>query len=141
MLVEGLYSLLAGAAPITSIVGTQSSRTDKTTGIFAGEMPEGAPTPVVVYRQVDGRGLVTMDGPDGLQFVRMQFSCYGKNYLGSKQLARAVRQVLEKFTGVLSEGTCVDNMQTIIEMDTFEEAPYLYHTAVDIEIVYADQTF
>jgi Protein of unknown function (DUF3168) len=140
MLVEGLYSLLTRSPAVTAIVAP-SARSDKTTGVFSGEMPEGTPVPAIVFRQVDGKGLMTMDGPDGRQFVRMQFSCYAKSYLASKQLARAVRQTLEKFTGALDEGTPVDNMETVTESDTFEEVPFLYHTPVDFEIQYSDPTF
>jgi hypothetical protein len=140
MLQEGISQALAAAAPITALIGTPGSRADQTTGIFPIQMPESATLPAIVYFDVHGDGLMTMDGPDPMQFARVQFSCYGKSYGDSKRLARAVRQFLENFAGILPDGTPIGSMRRVSEVDTFEDAPFIYHTPVDIEIVYQDVT-
>ena len=78
-----------------------------------------------------------MDGPDQLQYSRMQMSCYGKVYADAKRVARTLRQELEKFTGELDEGTVVEHMQRE-SVDIFEDAPFIYCTAVDFKITYQD---
>jgi hypothetical protein len=135
---EGLYILLTQSPTITALLGTTTTRTDKKTGIFPVTLPESTPMPAIVYSDVHGEGVMSMDGPDALQFSRMQFSCYGENYADAKRLAREVRRVLEAFTGVLSEGTIIGNMQRVGEVDAFEEAPFIFQTPVDIAITYED---
>jgi hypothetical protein len=81
---------------------------------------------------------MTMDGPDPFTIGRMQFSCLGKTYADSKRLARAVREAFEAFQGALSDGTEVDSIRRVSEIDVFEDAPFAYMTAVDFEIAYRD---
>ena len=140
MISDALFFVLTNAPAITAIVGTSASRKDSTAGVFAGEMPPNTPNPSIVTRQISGDSDMTFDGPSGVQYVRFQFSCYGQ-YLQSKQLARAVNQALERFTGTCPDGTQIQNMQTVLEADTFQEAPYQYVTSIELEITYADPTF
>lgn len=132
MLNEGLYSLLAGASQVTAVLGT---RTKNDSGIWAGQKREaGAYPAIVISESPGGETLMTMDGPDALRFRRFQFSCYAKSYLAAKQLAAAVRAVLDGFTGPLSDGTIVQNIKTETEFDTWEEAPFVYHTPLEVSI-------
>lgn len=138
MLQEGLYSLLAGSSGVQSLLGTTSTRSDKTTGIFAAYMPEATPMPAIVYTTVAGAGFSTMDGASNLQSARLQFSCYGVSYSAAKELAGAVRSVLEGLKATLSDGTQVDNATRVLESDTFEEAPFIYHTPMDFEFLFRE---
>jgi hypothetical protein len=133
MLLEGVYSLLTGSALVTSLVGTPNSRPDGTTGIFPVQLPEATPLPSIAIVQIAGLGDVTMDGPSGLRSARVQFSCYGHSYCASKRLAVAVRAVLEGMHQTLPEGTQVDVALPLLESDTFEEAPFVYHTPLDFQ--------
>lgn len=144
MLNEGLKRLLATTSAVTAIVGTQQSRSqasegrDQSSGIFFDQAPKDSEQPLIVYAEIHGDGEMTMDGPDPLQYARVQFSCYATDYANSKRLARVVRQTLEVFTGALYEGTTIDSMRRVGEIDTFEEAPSLFLTAVDFEVAYED---
>jgi hypothetical protein len=104
-------------------------------------MKEGTPMPdVVISESPGGETLMTMEGPDALRFRRYQFSCYAKSYLAAKQLAAAVRTVLENFTGELEDGSIVQNMQTTTEFDTFEEDAFIYHTPLEVSIACIENT-
>ncbi|MGO9641166.1 MAG: DUF3168 domain-containing protein [Candidatus Acidiferrales bacterium] len=138
MLNEGIGVLLAATAAVNQIVGTANSRRDKTNGIFYGQAPEGSDAPFVVISQIAGETLMSLDGPDALRFVRLQFTCYGEDFADAKQLQRAVRQALESFTGALCEGTVVQNMESVLERDSFEEAPFLFSAPLDIAIAFLD---
>lgn len=141
MLIEGLNQLLTGASQVTAIVGTTVTRKPKDSGVWAGQMKEGASFPsIVISESPGGETLMTMDGPDVLRFRRFQFSCYAKSYLQVKQLAAAVRTVLDGFTGALSDGTIVHNMKTEMEFDTFEEDPFIYHTPLEVSIACIENT-
>lgn len=137
MFLEGVYSLISGASQLQALLGTPAIRKDKTTGIFPEVMPKGTPMPAIVYTQIFGEGLLTMDGPDSFTKARVQFSCYAKTPAGSKRLAATLRQLLEAYRGTLSEGTQVFSMRTVLEIDSFEDAPSICHTPIDMEIFYS----
>lgn len=141
MLGEGLSALLASTPAIADLLGAGSPpvRPDNTTGIFPAQMPEASPLPVIVYSQIAGENAAnSLDGANALHSARYQFSCYGKNYADSKRLAKALRDTLEGLHATLLEGTEVDNILLNMESDTFEEAPFIYHTPVDFEILFRE---
>lgn len=132
MFIEGLKSFLSDNGPLFALIGNRA---------YAGQMPELtslAALPAIVYREIHGDGEFSMDGPDQLQYSRMQFSCYGKVYIDAKRVARVLRQELELFTGELDDGTVIEHAQRESEVDMFEDAPAIYCTAVDFKITYQD---
>lgn len=132
MLQEGLKSFLSANPQIFALVGTR---------VYASQLPEisaAAPLPAIVYREIHGDGVFSMDGADQLQFSRMQFSCYGKNYADAKRMARMLRLVFEGFTGDLPDGTQIQHIERQSELDLFEDAPFIYCTPIDFQIVYVD---
>jgi hypothetical protein len=141
MLEEGLNQLLVTSTAIQAIVGTVATRKDTpkpTTGIFPVQMPESTPLPALVYAQISGEGNPSLDGANALHQCRISFSCYGSVYGDAKRLQRAVRQLLEGFHGVLSDGTPIDNAVLELELDAFEDAPFSFNAPIDFLIVYAD---
>jgi hypothetical protein len=140
MLADGIYQLLANSGAITAIVGTPATRqeTAKTTGIFKVQMPEAAAMPAVVFSQISGETVFSMDGPDALRSVRYQFSCYGKYSQDAASLQRAVRRLLESFTVALADGSVVNHMECVLEMEIFEDAPFSFNAPVDMKIVFQD---
>ena len=135
MLVEGLITLLVADSGFQAAMGTRS---DNTNGIFSGQAPEGAPMPLLVFGYVYEENLMTMDGPDAFTTARLEFWAQGGSYAQAKKLARAARKAFEAFQGTLSDGSEVDSMRRISELDTFQETPFLYLTSVEIEALYRD---
>jgi hypothetical protein len=138
MLDEGLYQLLGAQTSIGAILGTQNSRADQTSGIFGGQAPDAPVLPVIVVEQIAGESIMSFDGPDKTRRARFQFTCRSKTRLGAKQLMRAARSVLDNFVGLLPDGTEIQNMQTVLEADSFEYAPFDYAAPLDVEITYVD---
>jgi hypothetical protein len=137
MLAEGLVNLLLSDGPTVAILGMKAAR-GGTTGIFAGSMPEGTVLPAIVYVDVHAADEMTLDGPDAFTMQRMQFSCYGNSYADAKRLAAAVRNAFESVQGALSDGSQVDSIHRVGEMDAFEDAPFSYATHLDFEAAYRD---
>lgn len=94
--------------------------------------------PGIALSQIAGAGIPTMDGPDPLHSARIQVSCYGMTYSDAKQLARAVRNALEGFSGSLPDGTQVGQTILASEMDAFEDAPFSFHCPIDFEFWYSE---
>lgn len=140
MLVEGLYSLIVGDPVVSAILNARPFPRGavKTSGLFPMQMPEGDPLPAIVYQEIFGEGTMTQDGPDPLQYSRMQFDVYGENYKSCKALARALRQLLEGTTGALADGTLLFSAERVSEIDTFEESPFVFRTTLDMRIAYDD---
>jgi Protein of unknown function (DUF3168) len=135
MLAVGLFALLTADSGFQAAMGT---RTDGTTGIFAGQAPEGAPTPLVVYGFAYEENAMTMDGPDVFTTARIEFWVQGSSFLQAKTLARAIRNAFENFQGTLSDGSQVDSIHRISELDTFQDAPFLYLTSQEYQVQYRD---
>lgn len=130
MLSEGLYNLITKDPTVGALLAKNA--------VYPALMPEAAPLPAIVYQEVHGDGTMSQDGPDPLQYSRMQFDCYGAKYGDAKQLARALRQLLEGTTGLLSDGTVLENAERISESDTFEDTPRIFRTMLEMKIVYGD---
>jgi hypothetical protein len=135
MLAEGLFALIKADSGIAAIMGT---RTDGTTGIFAGQAPEGSPLPLIIFGGAYEENEMTMDGPDPFTRSRFEFSTQGNTYLQAKKLARALRKCLENFTGTLSDGSDVDSMWRTSELDIFQDKPFLYSTSVEFQVSFRD---
>ena len=135
MLVVGLVALLQQDAGVQAAMG---ARTDNTTGIFAEQVPEGTPGPVVVYGYSYEKNEMTMDGPEAFTMARIEFSSQGNGYLQAKMLMRAVRKCFENWQGVLSDGSDVDSIHRVDEMDGFEVGPFQYKVSAEFQVAYRD---
>ena len=144
MLVEGLVNLLLNDGPTVAIIGTPASRDQKepdgisTTGVFAEQVPEAAILPLIVFGYSYEESEFTMDGPDALTHARIEFSAQAKIYADAKHLARAMRNCFQNFQGTLSDGSEVDTIKRINELDVFQDAPFAYVTSVEFEVWYRD---
>ena len=122
MFVEGLFSLLSNDPNIRALVGT--NRPDNTTGIFPTEAPDESNIPYIVYMQAGRTPILSFQGVNQLQEIRVEISCYGSPYKTVKQLAQAVKNALDGFTGELADGSVVGNT---IPSGEHDEAEPMYH--------------
>ena|SRR5882757_704331 len=119
MFPTGLYALLSGDPGIATALGP---RTDGTKGIFPLVAPEEVQYPYIVYFQVHRENVLSYAGVNRTQELRYQFSCYaGPPYDNAKLLAQAVKDLLDGFTGRLSDGSIVGQTLPISEHDESEE--------------------
>ncbi|WP_439150833.1 DUF3168 domain-containing protein [Sulfitobacter sp.] len=87
---EDFRALLTGAATVTAICGTR---------IEYGGNAQGAAYPRIALYVIGDNESHTMRGPDGLSVGRVQVDCYAMTYGGAKLLGRAVRAVLDGYSG------------------------------------------
>ncbi len=97
MLVEQLQTFLAGSAAVTAAVGTPTTRSDSTNGLFPVEALDGPALsmPYVAYSQADGEPMAeTSAGTPPLRQAHWMLSCYGATYKQAKKLAQIVKDTL-----------------------------------------------
>jgi hypothetical protein len=134
----GLYSLLSTSAPLARLLGTPATRSDRTTGIFAEQIPEATPLPAMAYAQIAGNSDVTMDGVSGFQTARLSFRCFAMTYGDAKTLATALRAVLDGLQTTLPDGTQVDLAARLLEEDEFDYDAFQYFTTIDFEFSFRE---
>jgi hypothetical protein len=141
MIGNGLYLVLSADPGVTAQLGT--SRADGTNGIFPGLAPDQPSVPYVVYEKVGAEAIISMQGANKTQYVRMRYKCYGAAYGDADQLMWAIKYVLNGFVGPLgdSDNTYVQSCFMLHEDDIAPEDLLhgtLYGTVIDFEIVFVD---
>ena len=143
MLIESLQALLAGDSGMQSYLGTVTSRTDGTTGIFPSQAPDQVPMPYLVLRQVGGQPLQeSLQGTGCLTEERWRFTCAGTTYKNAKKFAKYVRGfVLSAVYGNQEVGSCfIQGCWCRMEVDDREALGKgtMFCTHLDFEILYQD---
>lgn len=142
MFVESLQGCLATNSDVQVKLGTATSRSDGTTGLFPVQAPDEVPLPYCVYSQVFGEPLQTsMRGTGALQSARWRMSCYGADYKAAKLLAKIVKAALVSMYGPQAVGnTFVQGAWLVSEVDDAEPIPHgtLYATHVDFTFNYIE---
>ena len=142
MLIEALQALLAADSGMQGYLGTVTSRTDGTTGIFPTQAPDQVPMPYLVLRQVGGEPLQeSMRGTGCLQTERWRFSCCGTTYKGAKKFGKYVRQFMLGVYGNQINGLCfIQGVWHKMEVDDREALGKgtMFSTHHDFEINYQD---
>ena len=138
MLSEGLWALLTSTPSITDIIGTTGTRPKKDSGVYPVRLPEAIVLPgcpAIVITQIAGGGDNVMEGPSGLRTARVQITAHGTDYLPTKQLAKAIRDLLDGIKTTLpdDDATEVDLGELVVETDTFQVAPFEYQTPLDFQ--------
>jgi len=133
MFIEGLFSLLANDSGVSGILGT--NRSDGTTGIFPNVAPDSVNIPYMVYTEVHREPILSYEGVNPLQTLRFQLACYGSPYLTVKQLAEAIKNVLDGFVGELSDGSVVGSSMPLSEHD--ESEPIFHGTMYGVILDYS----
>lgn len=105
--------------------------------------PQNNGTPAIVLLKVSGTRGYTATGPDRLIESRVQCDCWGKNFLQTKQVARAAVAAFNGIKGVRG-GVRFQSAFVDSERDDFDQgsnvqsgtAERLYRTSLDIIIWY-----
>jgi hypothetical protein len=91
MIGKAIYARLAGASPVTALVGTR---------IFPMVSQTPSQPPYVVYSTVGGTTWNSMSGQTGLAQSRVQVDAYATTYASAQAIAAAVRDALDGFRGM-----------------------------------------
>ena len=123
---EGLLALLAGNAGITAIAGES---------IFPGMLPEEPTYPAVTCLRISTPEEHTLDGKPSLADPKFQIGCWARTYSQAKQLAAAVRALLDGFIGALGAGGPACQGALIVDhRDYFESEPRVWNMQLDVTL-------
>lgn len=126
-----LYTLVKNATDVVAIVGTR---------IYAVQAPQGTALPFVVFAREDGdrRDFGHMTGHTGIVRATYTFSCLATRLETCRNLARAVRRVLQ-----YAKGSGIRHARVVQDQD-FQEAPTsgeqlpTYRTDITVEVIYVE---
>jgi len=119
---------LANSTAVTALVGTR---------VFPVVAPAEAVYPFVTWRRVAVQRLQTLSIPVGLPRVTLDFSIYGATYDQARQVADAMRTVLDGYGGTV-DNTVVHRASVENETDDFvtltgAELPPSYAITMTVE--------
>jgi hypothetical protein len=118
MLPDGIVAFLLTQAAITGIVN------DRIQPIPAPEDLDQYP--LITYQSPSDIGENANDGPVGIATMRIVFDCLAQRYLDARNLARALRGVLDGYAGDLPDGTHVELTESVNLVDRFDDGSRIY---------------
>jgi hypothetical protein len=126
MIEQGLMTLLAGNAPIAALVGTRISWV---------VLPENSTLPALTFQNVGSISSPTFE-TRGMQRMRVQFDCWGATYLDAITLRKAVETLLDGFQGTLSDGTYLQNVVSLQQVDFFDHDVRVFRAMIEFRLYY-----
>ena len=125
---QALRSLLRADASLAALVSTR---------VDWGRRPQSdGELPGIVLMRVGGRRDLNMGGASGLVESLVQVDCYGETYSDAKLAARAIRDIVNGFSGAQS-GTIFQLISIDNERDQNETGPsekHLHMISLDLTI-------
>jgi hypothetical protein len=142
MLIEALQTALAADAGMQSFLGTPTSRSDQTTGIFPVQAIDQPTLPFLVLSQVSGEPLETsMRGTGRLTSERWRFSFCGSTYKQAKKFAKYGRAFVISIIGEQPAGSCdIQGAWIKLEADDAESLGKgtMWQSHIDVQFNYVD---
>lgn len=124
---EALYAKLTATAGVTSLVATR---------IYPLQAPQTDLDDYVTYERPSGAPYGQHSGPSGLTWARLSYVCHSSRYANAKTAAKAIRDALDGFAGVVSGmqiGHCIAEEDADIG---FDPETRRYVTAIDFNVQY-----
>lgn len=129
MMEAGLNAHLLADAGVSAIAAAR---------IFPVNLPEEIGGPSVTYRVISNIEDYTLDGSTGMMLARIQIDAWAEVYGDAKQLAKAVHDALNDFTGTFPDGTAVENVWLAnAATDGFDADARLYRVQADFRLIYS----
>lgn len=128
MLETGLVALLNSSAAVTAINGGR---------IYPLLIPANSALPCVTYQLISTVPEYCNDGPTGFTKSRIQVDTWANDYLDAKNLANAVRQTLDGYSGTLPDGTQVLSIMRDNATDLNDEDSRLMRVQTDWLVLFA----
>lgn len=104
---KALCTILNRAEAVTNIIGTS---------IYPLVLSPDAVLPALVYQQIAGPRDHVTAGPSGLASPRFQITCWAATYGKADELADAVRQTLDGYSGTV-DGVVIRVIHLLDESD------------------------
>jgi hypothetical protein len=143
MIEEGLILLIQQDPTVSGLVSMTNGN-----GVYGILAPKQPPSiPYLVVNRVTTNDTYTMAGADGLREVIFQIDCYATTWIQSRQVAQAVRMLLEDYQGNLpdTDSTAVAQVMTDKDWDMpYEEGPtqlgFVYRALLQFRVWHYDST-
>lgn len=126
MLKSGLFHLLSTTSAITAICGTR---------IYPELRPTGPLYPLIEFKKISKKANPTLD-TSGMQRDRYQFDCCAQTDIVAEQLCDVLRQTLNGYQGVLSDGTHLQNAIISNENSSYTDMPRIYCDTIEFLLLY-----
>jgi len=111
--------------------------------VYPGAAGLNAVPPYIIYNQIGGTGLETLQGAAGMETPIFQIDVYDTTFAGVAQIADAVKRTFRNFSGVVTVGEAGIDIKHIhwqsqrSGQDRTTE-PLLYRITQDYRISYID---
>lgn len=116
MIEQGIVALLSANAGLTALVGA---------GIYPVEVPEAAAMPCLSYQGVSASANYTLRAAE-YNRKRIQFDAWGSSYADTRNVLQGLRDALDGYSGILTDGTRVLACLRGIGIDDFESDSRLF---------------
>jgi hypothetical protein len=130
MLIDGLVAYLLTQTSITSVVGTRIQPIPAT--------EDFATNPGITIQGASDVSEDANDGPVGVAEARIIFDCLAPRYLVARNLALALKSVLNCYSGTLPDGTVVQHVKSANVVDRFDDGSRVSCTSYHALITYGD---
>lgn len=108
--------------------------------IYPEVVPEGVTQSCITHQRIYTRGYPTLGGDAGSETVRFQLDCYSTNKLEALAIAQAVTDLLDGFSGELTDGAGFSTQASVLRDNQFdagyEKDTKRYRTIVEVSITY-----
>lgn len=146
MFQDGLFQYVTSQSSVTALLGTPSTRGDKSTGMFAMLATTEALLPYIVFQQVSGAALTHYTGTDPWTDSRWRITCYGSSQKNAVALAKAIRSLFKNVAGSVpitlpdSDATVIQNVWLLLQADDTEALPKgtIFAVHLDYQFQYID---
>jgi len=144
---QGLLQEIAASSDVTAIVPNDVSGNPQ---IYWGLAPKGAKPPYLILERVATGDTYTVTGPSGLRAGLFGVHCFVDSKAGvssgfyvCRDLANAVRQLLQAYTGTLPDSDSTKVSAVFIEKDwnmPYQEGAtgFVFHNYLEFRIWYRE---
>lgn len=127
---EGIKNLLLADPGVAALIGT------RITALILP--PDSTCYPALTFQNISSPPpQFTLDGHE-VDYMRLQFDAFGTSYGDAKRVLNAVRNVLNAFSGALSDGSRILFAYEAQSIDHFENNTRVYRALSEYVIEFVD---
>jgi len=128
---EALYAHLVADSGVAAQIGNR---------LYPLVIPQDAALPAAAYQRISGPRVLAHDGTLGLADARMQFTSHAETYSDAKALARAIRESVDGYRGVMggAGGVMVQGCSVENETDSYGPAGEVRTVRLDVFVLYSE---
>ena len=135
MLIDGLVALLLTEVSITSVAVSDSGDVR----IQPIPAPEDVNLwPCITLQSPSDVSENANDGPVGEAVSRVVFDCLAPRYLTARNLALALKTILNGYSGTLPDGTEIESAESVNLTDRFDDGSRVSCTSLHVLFHYRD---